>query len=178
MREIWGAFAVALVACGGGGRETPVEGRGSAACRNWQDSVCDWASRCNPTLSRDSCDSQFQAVTCKSDSRASECTNEFDGAGCNTVPDRCDLDAIADPTPATKACDELTGLLCQHSVDCGMATTREDCLKGRPFDCSRSVAYTLDYEACIDELGDLDCKSADVPEICRTVIIAKHPISQ
>jgi hypothetical protein len=51
MRKLWGAIVVALVACGGG-RETPTEGRGTAACRIWQDSVCDWADRCE-ALTRD-----------------------------------------------------------------------------------------------------------------------------
>lgn len=173
MRELWGAFFVALVACGGG-RETPTEGRGSAACRIWQDSVCDWADRCE-ALPRDACDEQFQAVTCRSDDTANECSRQFDAASCQIVPARCGLDAIADPAPAARACAALTSAICKRSAMCGLSQSEEDCLKREMVDCSRSVAFTLDYETCIDEVEKLECGVFVIPEICESVIIARQP---
>jgi hypothetical protein len=176
MRVLWGAIAVALVACGGG-RETPTEGRGTAACRIWQDSVCDWADRCE-ALTRDDCDEQFQGVVCRSDDMANKCTREFDGASCQTVPPRCGLDEVADPTPATKACAALTSLICKRSVKCGVATSESECLAAEPIDCSLSVAIKLDYETCIDRVEKLDCDVLVLPDICQSVIISKDPSQQ
>lgn len=174
MRELWGAFFVALVACGGG-RDTPTEGRGSAACRIWQDSVCDWADRCE-ALTRDACDEQFQAVTCRSDEQARECSRQFDAAGCTSLPPRCGLDAIADPAPAAKACAMLTSAICKRSAMCGLSESEEACLEREGVDCSRSIAFTLDYETCIEEVEQLECEVLLIPEICESVIIAKQPI--
>ncbi len=173
MRELRGAIVVvALVACGGG-RETPTEGRGSAACRIWQDSVCDWADRCE-ALTRDACDEQFQGVTCRSDETAKECSRQFDSASCQTLPPRCGLDAIADPAPAAKACAALTSLICKRSAMCGTSTTEEECLTRESVDCSRSLAFKLDYETCIDEVEKLQCDVLVIPEICESVIIARQ----
>lgn len=178
MRELWGAIAVALVACGGG-RETPTEGRGTAACRIWQDSVCDWADRCE-ALTREDCDGQFQGVICRSDDMANQCAREFDGAKCQTVPPRCGLDAIADPTPAAKACDALTSLICKRSVECNKSTSEAECLAAEPepIDCSRSIAFKLDYETCLDQVEKVDCGVWMLPEICHSVIISKDPSQQ
>jgi len=173
MRELCGAFVVvALVACGGS-RETPTEGRGSAACRIWQDSVCDWADRCE-ALTREACDEQFQGVTCRSDDAAKECSRQFDGASCQVVPPRCGLDAIADPAPAAKACAALTSSVCERSVTCGYSETEEDCLKRESVDCSRSIAFKLDYETCLDEIDTVKCDVFVIPEICASVIIARQ----
>jgi hypothetical protein len=171
MRQLCGAFVVALVACGGG-RETPTEGRGTAACRIWQDSVCDWAVRCQAALSRGACDDQFRGVTCRSDAKANACSKQFDSAGCQTLPPNCGLDEVADPAPAAKACDALTDLICERSVSCGQFETEEACVNEAKIDCSRSIAFTLDYEQCIADVKKLDCDVLVVPEICDSVIIA------
>jgi hypothetical protein len=176
MRELWGAIAVALVACGGG-RETPDEGRGTAACRIWQDSVCDWADRCE-ALTRDACDEQFQGVICRSDDMANTCSREFDAANCQTVPPRCGLDEVADPTPAAKACDVLTSLICKRSVKCGISASEAECLAAEPIDCSLSVAFKLDYETCVSRVEKLDCDVLVLPDICQSVIISKDPSQQ
>jgi hypothetical protein len=172
MRELWSAMVVALVACGGG-RDVPTEGRGTAACRIWQDSVCDWAVRCQ-ALTRELCDEQFQGVTCRSDEAANQCARNFDSAGCNTLPPRCGLDAIADPAPAAKACAALTSAVCKHDVTCGYSETEEACLTRESVDCSRSIAVKLDYETCIDEVENLQCDTQAIPDICRSVIIARQ----
>ena len=172
MRELWGAFAFALVACSGAAtRQTPEEGRGTAACRQWQDSVCDWATRCQ-AIARENCDKQFQGVTCKSDEAAMKCANAFDKAGCNSAPSRCSLSEIADPLPAERACDKLAGMFCQRSVECGISATEQDCLDREEVDCSRSVAYKLDYESCIDQIEEIECQIVRLPQICEAVIIS------
>jgi hypothetical protein len=175
MRELWSALAVALVACGGG-RQTPDEGRGTAACRIWQDSVCDWATRCD-ALTREDCDSQFQGVTCRSDDMANQCSQAFDSATCTSLPSNCGLDEVADPTPAAKACDDLTTTICKRSVKCGVFTSEDECLSQEKVDCSLSVAFTLDYEECIDRVDKLDCDVLVLPKICDSVIIAKAATS-
>src|SRR5262245_33544418 len=137
MRELAGLLgAVALVACGGSARDTPEAGRGTAACRQWQDSVCDWAVRCQ-ALDREDCDAQFQGVTCKSDEVARKCAANWDDATCVSTPERCDLDTIADPAPAARACNTLTEEFCQRSTDCGITATEADCLSSESVDCSR-----------------------------------------
>ena len=174
MRELWGAFAVALVACGGvAARQTPLEGRGSAACRQWQDSVCDWATRCQ-ALERADCDAQFQGVTCKSDEIAMQCASAFDKSGCNGLPPRCGLSAIADPAPAESACEELTGHFCRRSVECGISATEQDCLAREEVDCTRSVAVRLEYETCIDEIEAIECQIVRLPQVCEAVIISSQ----
>jgi hypothetical protein len=171
MRRLWGAFVVALVACGGG-RDTPTEGRGTAACRIWQDSVCDWAIRCEAQITREACDDQFQGVTCRSDAMANTCSKQFDSAGCQSLPPNCGMDEVADPAPAAKACDNLTGLICKRSVTCGLFESEEACFNESKIDCSLSIAFTLDYEACIADVEKQECDVMVVPQICDSVIIA------
>jgi hypothetical protein len=183
MRELWGAFAVALVACGGG-RETPTEGRGTAACRIWQDSVCDWADRCESALTREKCDVEYQGVVCRSDDMANQCARAFDSANCQAVPAWCGLDEIADPAPAAKACGALRSLMCRRSITCGASTTEAACMKANPIDCSLAIAFTLDYESCIDSVQMVDCDvlvpegTLVPPELCLPVIVSKQPTRQ
>jgi hypothetical protein len=109
---------------------------------------------------------------------ANQCSREFDSANCQTVPPRCGLDAIADPTPAAKACDELATQLCKRSVKCGTSASEDECLSAEPkLDCSLSVAFKLDYETCIDSVEKLDC-GVLVPAQCQSVIISKDPSQQ
>jgi hypothetical protein len=174
MRELWGALVVALVVACGGGRDVPTEGRGTAACRLWQDSVCDWAVRCEAST-RDVCDEHFQGVTCRSDEAANQCSHDIDSASCRTVPPQCAPDAIADPAPAVKACAALTSAVCKHDVTCGYSPSEEECLARESVDCSRSIAFTLDYEACIDEVENLGCDTRGRPDVCVSVIVGRSP---
>lgn len=173
MRRLCGALAVALMACGGSREPAPTEGRGSVACRVWQDSVCDWAVRCE-ALERKACDQQFQAVTCRSDEIATKCSNAIEEATCRGIPSGCGIDDVADPAPAARACDALTNLICERSVECGISSSQEACLNEAPMiDCSRSVAFTLGYEECIDSAEQVECDVFVVPQICDSVIIAR-----
>ena len=186
MRQLWGACVVlALFACGGnddvGPRETPDEGRGSAKCRLWQDSICDWAERCEAVAERKLCDEQFQGVTCKSDAVASKCADAFDEASCQSLPPRCGLDEVADPVPAAEACDTLTSRFCEHATECGVGASKEACLAATNVDCSRSIAVKLNYENCLETVDELQCEDMNgplpvmLPEVCERVIISSAP---
>ncbi|HKP58954.1 MAG TPA: hypothetical protein VJV78_19670 [Polyangiales bacterium] len=180
MRKLWGACAVALVACGGGGggdenRETPADGRGTEACRLWQDSVCDWAERCQPEIGRKACDEQFQGVTCKSDEIAGKCMASIDSAGCDGIPDRCGPDEIADPAPAVHACEMIPARFCARAVECGISATQQDCLRVEKQDCSGAFSFTLDYEDCLMQIDDLDCSVFLQPALCKRVIVSRAP---
>jgi hypothetical protein len=173
MRQLWGACAVALVACGGGGdRQTPSAGRGTASCRLWQDSICDWVERCEVST-REACDSQFQGVTCKSDEAASKCADAIDDAACITVPDRCGPDTIGDPGPAERACETIPSRFCDRAVECGITTSKQACLEVERFDCSRAFAVTLDYETCLKQIDRIDCSIFVQPELCKRVIVSR-----
>lgn len=181
MRQLWGACAVALVACGGassmhgGDRETPADGRGTDTCRLWQDSVCDWVERCQPSIDRDDCDEQFQGVTCKSDMVANKCTDMIDSGGCDGVPNLCGPDEIADPAPAVHACEMIATRFCERAVTCGIAATQQDCLKVEKQDCSGAFSFTLDYEDCMKQIDDLDCGVFLQPAVCKRVIVSRAP---
>jgi hypothetical protein len=180
MRLLWGACAVALVACGGDSgstadRETPTDGRGSDTCRLWQDSVCDWVERCQPDIKRQACDEQFQGVTCKSDEISSKCTDSIDNAGCDGIPNLCGPDVIADPAPAVHACEMISERFCERAVTCGISATRQDCLKVEKQDCSGAFSFTLDYEKCMTEIDKLDCAVFLQPALCKRVIVSRAP---
>lgn len=168
------ALAVGVAACAGS--DVPSEGRGSEACRRWQNSVCEWADRCQ-ALERTECDEQFQAVTCKADSSAVKCADDFDQASCGAAAVRCGIDEIADPAPAARACDALMNTFCERVVTCGARETVADCVTNvmANVDCSRSVAYTLEYEDCLARVGEMQCDILVLPEICDNVIISRAP---
>jgi hypothetical protein len=181
MRELLTALAVVTAACTAacGGPDVPSEGRGSATCHEWQDSVCDWADRCS-ALERADCDAQFQAVTCKSDMSASKCAEDFDRAGCGAAAARCGLAEIADPAPATRACDTLMNRFCERVVACGVRESLGDCVTNvmENVDCSLSVAYTLEYEDCLALVNEMQCDVLVLPEVCDNVIISRpRPIA-
>ena len=176
MRQLWGACAVALVACGAGGgngeREAPVDGRGTETCRLWQDSICDWAVRCEAST-RERCDDQFQGVTCKSDEIAGKCASQIDGAQCQSIPSHCGPDVIADPAPAVHACEMIFERFCDRAVECGIANSRQECLRVERADCSRAFSFTLDYEDCMMEIDQLECDVFLQPALCKRVIISR-----
>jgi len=174
MRELIVTLAVATASCGGA--DVSSEGRGSETCHQWQDSVCDWADRCG-ALERHECDAQFQAVTCKSDESASKCAEAFDRASCSVVADRCGLDEVADPAPATRACDTLMNRFCERVVTCGARANVSDCVTNvmTNVDCSLSVAYTLEYEDCLARVNQMQCDVLVLPEVCDNVIISRPP---
>ena len=152
-------------------------GRGSEACREWQDALCTYAAdRCG-AMTREDCDAQYRGITCKSDAIASECAAEFDAARCGFAPARCDLDGVADPAPAMQACQRLFAHLCERAVECSAFESVEDCTSSeavQAIDCSRAIAYSLRYESCYDTVQAIACGDlADelrLPPGCSDVI--------
>src|ERR1700748_2097031 len=169
------AVALCAVACSNTNENhSSSQGRGSAACRAWQDAVCDYAAdRCG-AMTRSDCDAQYQAVTCLSDAAASSCAQNFNASACGRASASCDLDSIADPAPAARACDDLVQHFCARSVSCGVSETQDACLATpvvQGIDCTKAIAYRLAYEQCFQQVDTLDCSPLELPAICHDVLI-------
>jgi hypothetical protein len=150
-------------------------GRGSVACNGWQDAICDYAVGCG-AMTRQNCTAQYQAVTCKSDDTASQCATEFRQSSCGRAPASCDIDGIADPGPAARACDQLIQGYCQRSVMCGVSDTQEACLATptvQGIDCGKAIAFRLAFEECFQAVETLDCSLLQLPSVCNNVIILR-----
>jgi hypothetical protein len=150
-------------------------GRGSDACRDWQDAICDFAADECHKLARGTCDEQFQGVVCKSDDVASACSNQANKASCTTQPsESCDLSGVADPAPAVKSCTDMLDATCKWEITCDptvdMATCQDE-LRTK-LNCDRAVAIKLRYEACMDGLAKLSCSAMALPADCTGVIVA------
>jgi hypothetical protein len=179
MRLLLVAVTLGIVACSnavsrGRGDSDSGVGRGTKACRDWQDAICDYAAdRCH-MLSRDTCDQQYQGATCKSDAAASSCATQLDKSACGRAPEGCSLTGVADPGPAARACDQLFDAFCERYISCGLFETTEAC-RADPsvmiVDCAKAIAYNLDYEACFEEAQALQCDVLMRPQICRRVIV-------
>src|SRR5687768_2677752 len=116
----------ALTACNGDdgpGAEPP--GRGSAACRDLQDALCDFAADTCRVTDRTSCDDMFRGIECKSDATASNCANALQSASCGTGAFGCDLQSVVDAAPAIARCEALVSAVCERTSECGLATA--DC---------------------------------------------------
>jgi hypothetical protein len=138
----------------------------------WQDSICDWAERCQASTRR-VCDDQFQGVTCKADEIASKCADAIDGADCDGIPPLCGPDEIADPAPAVHACELIFTRFCDRAVECGAITSRQACLAVEKPDCSGAFSYGLDHEACLEEIDRVECEVLVRPAICARVIVSR-----
>jgi hypothetical protein len=153
----------------------PPKGRGTPACQQWQDALCDYAVGCG-AMTRKDCDAQYQGVTCKSDDVATNCADKFRQSSCGHAPTSCDLDGIADPGPAARACDQLVQRFCERSVMCGISDTQDACLMTpavQGIDCGKAIAYRLAYEQCLEEVQTLDCTLLQLPNVCNDVIILR-----
>jgi hypothetical protein len=152
---------------------SPSQGRGTQACRDWQDAICAYATHCG-AATREECDKQYEGVTCKSDSIAESCQKIFENSACGRAAASCDLNGVADPGPAARACDALIERFCDQGVTCGVWNTQEDCRADpsvAPIDCGHAIAYGLDYEACLAEIPSLDCTLFQLPALCENVIV-------
>ncbi|HEX4355168.1 MAG TPA: hypothetical protein VHZ95_19685 [Polyangiales bacterium] len=115
-------------------------------------------------------------MTCRSDDVARSCAHNFNESRCGRASASCDLDSVADPEPAMRACDDLVQHFCARSVSCGVSATQDDCLATPTvmgIDCSKAIAYRLAYEACFQQVDTLDCTVLELPEICSDVIILR-----
>jgi hypothetical protein len=157
------ASLAVLVACG---QDLP--GRGSTACHDWQDAVCDYNQKCQGTLNRAQCNDQFQAITCKSDGLAHTCEDAYRNLACKVEPpSTCSAAEVADPKPAQDACSTLIDRFCDRYVTCGTADSKDSCVmiaSTQAFDCSRAIGYTLDFESCLAAIAAADCSSLEDPD--------------
>ncbi len=169
--------AVAMSACGddSGGDSGP-PGRGSVACQDWQDAICDFAVGCG-AVDRTTCDSQYKGVECLSDQEASECSNAFNDADCAGPPLACDISDIADPAPAVDKCNTFMQRTCELQNECSdQFATLDECLTALEaasgLSCEDAIAVELGYEDCLAALDGLDCRSAIMLDQCEGVIRA------
>jgi hypothetical protein len=177
-----------LLACASDDRSD--QGRGTAACRIWQDAVCDHAfDKChnfgdpngNPAPTRAQCDQQYQSFTCKSDKQAMQCAEVFDSAACNGNPEKdCNFDSVANPVPAENACKNFVQAFCQRYVECGNEPSVQVCVNSADstgklvFDCSHAIGYRLEFESCLKAVASEACDNLDPsapPAQCDNVII-------
>jgi len=152
------------------------QGRGSEACRIWQDAVCDhFADECD-AVDRSVCDEQYQSVTCRSDEVARSCTRMLRGADCGEARPDCLIDGVANPEPAQAACDSLVESFCERSTVCGVSTSKQSCLDSSSnlIQCGRAVGYQLSFESCLEEIPNIDCSILQLPEPCDDVIVARR----
>lgn len=173
-----------LVGCGGGsdggggdGGGASV-GRGSAACRDWQDALCDFVSQQCGGLSRALCDEQYQGVSCLSDATATACSNAFNSSSCASPPASCDIADIADPAPAQQACREFIDHLCASGIRCGQYATDAECQADTTsggLDCETIAVFKLSYETCLEEIDALSCTAVALPASCNDVFLRVQP---
>lgn len=182
MKRHWALSVTAtllIAACGDGGdgdKDRP--GRGSAACRNWQDAICDLEDNCDG-LPRELCDEDYQGVTCLSDAMATSCATRLRD-GCRITESEylmCDIEAIADPLPAQAACDEFVERVCAHFVACGQSPSETECVAATRLEakCDDAIAVSLRFEDCMRDVEALECPDVALPASCATVI--KVPLS-
>src|SRR6478609_563015 len=110
LRFCWGLIG-ALIGCDG---DDESQGRGTPACKNFQDAICDYAvDRCAQG-ERANCDDIYSGIECLSDSAADACANALNDVACSvTPPPACDLRTVADPAPAIANCGRLIGVICE-----------------------------------------------------------------
>lgn len=152
-------------------------GRGSPACQDWQDALCDFmADECG-VFTRGQCDEQYQGVTCRSDDEASQCANFFNRSTCASATpssvNACDLAVIADPAPAQQACRDFIDRLCVNAFACGQYASEAECAidAASNLDCDQVAVFKLSYETCLTELDVLSCNSVELPESCERVFL-------
>lgn len=163
-------------ACGGDDESGEAVGRGTAACRDFQDASCDFASdRCG-AIARGTCDATFRGIQCASDERASACANALNQAACGTQAPECALDIVVDRAAATAACQTLTQAFCDHNAMCGGAPASECTATAAAMgvDCSQALSIDLRYEMCLEALDMLSCGSP-TPSVCNQVVLVLPP---
>jgi hypothetical protein len=174
---VLGALALAVLGCSPPAEdeeETEAPGRGTAACREWQDALCDWAADQCDGMGRGTCDRQAQAVACTSDAEAEACTAVLRDSSCDDPATDCGVLAMADREPAVEACEEYAEVVCAAEERCGMAVASV-CTAGMidQLRCADAYGVALDYDACIYRLEIRGCTD-DFPAICDTVLLVEE----
>ncbi|GEM_PF-1718690 len=145
-------------------------GRGSDACRQWQEAFCTSLTECGLTeLSQ--CASQVQTVTCASNQTAADCAAAIEASGCSGVPTGCGSTDIADRGWAREACTDYLTAICTHDAGCGSTVAVADCVANMQDDsnCEQAIGVKLNYEDCLARINSAAC-SATMPTECRSLI--------
>lgn len=177
---VFGAFTAGFLALGcgddSGGGSGGTRGRGTPACQDWQDALCDFAADECGLAPRDFCDTQYLGIECLSDDKASACSSAFQAASCGAPPPNCDFADIADPAPAMAKCETFFRTVCELEMRCGGIRPVDQCvtevmaMKG---DCSNALSVDLRYEDCMDSLKSTSCANAtSAINVCAGVIRA------
>ena len=174
-----GALTLALLGCSPPADDEEEDGisgppgRGSEACQQWQDALCDWAADQCDGMARATCDRQAKGVRCSSDSAAVECTATLSAASCDDPATECGVLSMADREPAEQACEEYAQVVCAAEERCGMAVASV-CTAALidQLHCSAAYGVALDYEACLHLLETRECTDA-FPAICDTVLLVE-----
>jgi hypothetical protein len=164
-----------LCACIAAG-EHAEQGRGTEACRAWQDAACDhFADQCG-AVDRALCDRQYQSVTCRSDEVADNCTSNLRSVQCGGASPNCLLGVVANPEPAQVACADLVSTFCERSMACGISSDKQRCVEqsNSVVPCDRAIGYQLSYERCIEEIPQIACADLALPMECQSVIVARE----
>lgn len=163
-------FALACGDDGGGGSGGSLDGdaRGSAACQEWQDAVCQKAKDCGADQAL--CLENYRSFECVSDTKAKQCTLAWQKqTACESAPD-CDFVDVADPVPAQERCQEFTEVICAASARCE-GTVEADCLAnaGTELPCEFAIGSSLDFEECLAILKG-ECVT-DLPKSCEGAVL-------
>lgn len=170
-----GLLLSALYGCGNddGGGETA--GRGTDACQEWQDAICDFAADKCKGISRSDCEDNYYGVTCKSDKQASDCVAKLKTLSCYNAPIGCDITDVADPKPAIDDCNRFFREFCQKAIECGASATVDECVDqsqaNASVSCDEAIAVGPTYDKCMDDIGDMSCTASDMPDSCTDVIL-------
>ena len=151
-------------------------GRGTAACHEWQQSFCTWASHCN-LQDMATCSAQVQQLECSSDTTAANCATSFESAACTAMPAGCNVtDAVVNTAPAIQSCTDFQNAFCAKAVPCGGYASTTDCLTQiqSNLDCSKAIGVSLSFSTCMTEVNALTCTSSDLPASCKNSILL-HP---
>lgn len=139
--------------------DTGPVGRGTAACQDWQDAACDFASDLCGWRPREACDVEFWSYECLSDETALACADTLRTIATCTTPSECDAPAIVDPAPARAKCEDLAKAICAVETRCDPAVSMSLCIESRRLDlqCAQALGASLTYEECLEAVTNATC---------------------
>ena len=168
-------FVLLLGSCSDAGEDTGVparvEGRGTAACHDWQTAYCGFVAKRCALQDQATCAENAGSITCSADELAEQCVASINTATCASPPVGCDLGDVADRAIATAFCEQYVNAACDMTVRCG-GGTYEACQANlsSQMDCSRSVGASEGFEQCLSDFSTLPCSATAIPSSCDRAI--------
>ncbi len=149
--------------------EDPVESNGGS-CNDWKVSYCNAVDRCSFD-SRDECEWDVGFMYCAEGAPAASCAAKIDAADCDSMPDDCGPEALADRTFPRQACERIYAAICEWSFFCGGELSVDSCLAsldtGAP--CSQFTAALHVVDECVNAYQVLACDEP-MPAICMGIL--------